>query len=189
MNKINALDLSQALLRCPSITPLDAGALDVLEAALNELGFTCHRLPFKEVGTPDVDNLYARIGTSTPNFCFAGHTDVVPVGDLKSWNVNPFSGEIVGEKLYGRGAADMKTAIACFTEASARFIEKYGANFGGSISLLITGDEEGPAINGTKKLLNWCHDKGEIFDACLVGEPTNPTILGEMIKIGKYSSI
>ena len=151
MNEINALYLSQALLRCPSITPLDAGALDILETALKDLGFSCYRLPFSETGTPDVDNLYARIGNTSPNFCFAGHTDVVPIGNRDDWSKDPFGGQICEEALHGRGAADMKCAIACFTAAASRFIARHGTDFKGSISFLITGDEEGPAINGTKK--------------------------------------
>jgi len=183
------IDLSQRLIRCASVTPDDAGALDVLAEALGELGFTCHRLPFFEPGTPDVDNLYARIGTAGPNFCFAGHTDVVPVGNADDWSGDPFAGEIRDDRLYGRGAADMKPAIAAFVAAAARFIERRRGDFPGSISLLITGDEEGPAINGTSKMLDWLKAQGEAIDACLVGEPTNPQSLGEMIKIGRRGSL
>jgi len=189
VNEIDALDLSQALLRCPSITPLDAGALDVLEAALNELGCTCYRLPFSEAGTPNVDNLYARIGTSTPNFCFAGHTDVVPIGNRSDWSRDPFGGQIYNGTLHGRGAADMKCAIACFAAATSRFIGRHGENFRGSISFLITGDEEGPAINGTKKMLDWMVRQDQAIDACLVGEPTNVKVLGDTIKIGRRGSM
>lgn len=189
MSEIDALDLSQALLRCPSITPEDAGALDVLEKALSDLGFTCHRLPFSEAGTPDVDNLYARIGTGAPNFCFAGHTDVVPIGNPDDWSIDPFSGQIRDNALYGRGAADMKCAIACFAAAASRFLARHGNNFKGSISFLITGDEEGPAINGTPKMLNWMAKQGETIDVCLVGEPTNVNILGDTVKIGRRGSM
>ena len=189
MSEIDALDLSQALLRCPSITPEDAGALDVLEGALNDLGFACHRLPFSEAGTPEVDNLYARIGTVAPNFCFAGHTDVVPIGNRDDWSIDPFGGQIREDILYGRGAADMKCAISCFTAAASRFIGRHGNNFKGSISFLITGDEEGPAINGTPKMLAWMAEQGETMDVCLIGEPTNVKVLGDTIKIGRRGSM
>ncbi|HKO06338.1 MAG TPA: succinyl-diaminopimelate desuccinylase, partial [Alphaproteobacteria bacterium] len=149
----------------------------------------CHRLKFSEKGTPEVDNLYARIGTSAPNLCFAGHTDVVPVGSAKAWTVEPFGGALVEGELYGRGATDMKGAIAAFAAAASRFLAERGAEFGGSISLLITGDEEGPAINGTRKVLEWLAAKGERLDACIVGEPTNPERLGDMIKIGRRGSL
>ena len=189
MNEINALYLSQALLRCPSITPLDAGALDILETALKDLGFSCYRLPFSETGTPDVDNLYARIGNTSPNFCFAGHTDVVPIGNRDDWSKDPFGGQIHKGALHGRGAADMKCAISCFTAAVSRFIARHGKNFNGSISFLITGDEEGPAINGTKKMLDWMESHDQVIDACLVGEPTNVEVLGDTIKIGRRGSM
>ena len=146
-------------------------------------------MTFSEDGTPDVQNMYARIGSEGPNFCFAGHTDVVPVGDNASWTVDPFGAEIINGVLYGRGATDMKTAVACFVEATARFLSRRGREFGGSISLLITGDEEGPAINGTRKVLGWMEGQGEKLDACLVGEPTNPNALGEMVKIGRRGSL
>ena len=185
----DSLDLARALIRCPSVTPEDGGALAILEEALGKLGFTCHRMTFSTPGTSDVGNLYARIGDATPNFCFAGHTDVVPVGDAKSWSVDPFAAEIVGNRLLGRGAADMKGAIACFVAASARFLDQRDGNFSGSISLLITGDEEGPAVNGTARVLDWMKDCGETLDGCLVGEPTNPEYLGETIKIGRRGSL
>ena len=175
------------MIRRPSITPEDAGALGVLQQALEKLGFTCHRLSFTDTDTPPVENLYARIGTGSPNFCFAGHTDVVPVGDQNSWSVDPFGGNIIDDVLYGRGATDMKGAIAAFVEAVSRLIDREGVS--GSISLLITGDEEGPAINGTKKVLDWMEKNGETIDVCLVGEPTNPSRLGEMIKIGRRGSL
>ena len=182
------LALARALIRCPSITPEDGGALGVLEATLTEIGFTCHRLPFEEPGTAAVDNLYARRGTGPPNFCFAGHTDVVPVGERARWTRDPFAAAVEDGVLYGRGASDMKGAIAAFVAAAARFDAAGGAG-GGSISLLITGDEEGPAINGTRKVLAWLADRGEALDACLVGEPTNPERLGEMAKIGRRGSL
>ena len=180
------LPLAQDLVRCASVTPENAGALQVLETALTALGFTCHRLIFEEAGTEPVENLYARRGDSGPNFCFAGHMDVVPVGG--GWSVDPFAADVIDECLYGRGAADMKGAIACFVSAVARHLDRSG-NPAGSISLLITGDEEGPAINGTRKVLDWLADRGETLDVCLVGEPTNPTYLGEMIKIGRRGSL
>ncbi len=186
---IDPVELAAAMIRCPSVTPADAGALGVLQSALEGLGFTCHRLPFSEPGAEDVDNLYARIGAGAPNFCFAGHTDVVPVGDAKAWSVDPFAAEVEGDVLLGRGAADMKGAIACFAAAAGRLLKARGPGFTGSISLLITGDEEGPAINGTVKMLGWLADRGETLDACLVGEPTNPERLGEMIKIGRRGTI
>ncbi len=186
---MDPVDLAQALIRCPSVTPADEGAMDVLQSALEELGFTCHRLSFATGNAPEVQNLYARIGDRAPNFCFAGHTDVVPVGDANEWSVDPFAAEIKGDRLYGRGASDMKTAIAGFAAAAARFLESRDNGFPGSISLLITGDEEGEAVNGTVKVLEWLKEKGEVLDACLVGEPTNPETLGDMIKIGRRGSM
>ena len=181
--------LSEALIRRPSVTPVDEGALGVLEDHLKPLGFECHRLPFSQDGTPDVDNLYARLGTGAPNICFAGHTDVVPPGDLSDWTSDPFEPEIRGGRLYGRGAADMKCAIAAFVAAASQVVAAHGDQIPGSISLLITGDEEGPAINGTVKMLDWLKHKGEVLDACIVGEPTNPAELGDMIKIGRRGSM
>ncbi|MEE8122751.1 MAG: succinyl-diaminopimelate desuccinylase, partial [Alphaproteobacteria bacterium] len=183
------LELARALIRRPSVTPEDAGALDVLQEALEKLGFTCHRLVFSQAGAADIGNLYARLGEKTPNFCFAGHTDVVPVGDRASWTVDPFGAEVIDGALYGRGAADMKGAIASFVAALARFLAERGDGFEGSISLLITGDEEDLAINGTAKVLKWLKERGETLDACLVGEPTNPSRLGETIKIGRRGSL
>ncbi len=184
--------LSQALIRCPSVTPEDAGALGVLSDTLEDIGFECHRLRFQDVDTPDVDNLYARLGDGGLNFCFAGHTDVVPVGEAADWSHDPFSGEVSDGMLHGRGAADMKSAIAAFTAAVARLVDRHGAPGSwaapGSISLLVTGDEEGPAVNGTRKVLAWLADRGEQLDACIVGEPTNPDALGDMIKIGRRGS-
>ena len=186
---IDALGLARDLIRCPSVTPEDGGALEVLQAALERLGFTCHRLRFSQAGTAEVDNLYARLGSSPPNFCFAGHTDVVPVGDAEAWSVDPFGAEVVDGHLWGRGAADMKGAVACFVAATARFLERRGGRVPGSVSLLITGDEEGVAVNGTAKVLAWMGEHGEVIDACIVGEPTCPEHLGEMIKIGRRGSM
>lgn len=189
VSPIDPVKLTQALIQCPSVTPEDAGALAVLEAALGPLGFTCHRLPFSQAGTPDVDNLYARYGTGGPNLCFAGHTDVVPVGDQAAWRHPPFGAEIENGILYGRGAVDMKAAIACFVSAAARYLKTHGNTFSGSLSFLITGDEEGPALNGTVKMLDWLVANGETLDACIVGEPTNSEALGDTIKIGRRGSL
>lgn len=177
MITIDALALAQALIRRPSVTPKDAGALDVLEAVLKELGFTTHRLPFG-----DVDNLYARLGDSAPHFCFAGHTDVVPVGE--GWQQEPFAAEVKDGILYGRGAADMKSAIAAFVAALPAIGKPKG-----SISLLITGDEEGAAVNGTVKMLEWLKQRGEKIDHCVVGEPTSVARTGDTLKIGRRGSI
>jgi len=181
--------LTRDLIRRPSVTPADAGALDILQARLAGAGFTTHRLPFSEPGTPDIDNLYARIGDSAPFLLFAGHTDVVPPGDAAKWSVDPFAGEIVDGELIGRGAADMKGGIAAFAAAAFAFLAKHGAPKKGSIGFLITGDEEGPAINGTVKMLRWLAERGEKFDHCIVGEPTNAQDLGDMIKIGRRGSL
>ncbi len=189
MTTIDPITLAQALIRRPSVTPKDEGVLGVLEAALVPLGFRCERMSFSEPGTPDVDNLYARRGTGAPHFCFAGHSDVVPVGDLQGWSVAPFAGEVHNGTLYGRGAADMKGAIAAFVAAAQRFLAARDGGFDGSISLLITGDEEGPSINGTRKMLQKLAARGEGFDACVVGEPTSETTLGDMAKIGRRGSI
>ncbi|MFD1329292.1 succinyl-diaminopimelate desuccinylase [Mycoplana ramosa] len=176
------------LIRCPSVTPAEGGALTALAAMLEPLGFIVERMVMSEPGTPDVENLYARIGVDGPHLMFAGHTDVVPVGDEAAWTHAPFSAAIAGGEMYGRGAVDMKGGIACFVAAVARHIEKHGPPKG-SISFLITGDEEGPSINGTSKLLEWAAARGERWDACLVGEPTNPDQLGDMIKIGRRGSV
>ena len=183
------IELTRALIRCASVTPTDGGALSHTGAALERLGFTIHHMTFSEDGTPDVSNLYARLGDCGPNFCFAGHTDVVPVGDAKAWNLEPFAAEIRDDILYGRGAADMKGAVAAFIAAVDKFLGKRNGQFEGSISLLITGDEEGPAINGTVKVLDWLANRREKLDHCLVGEPTNPDNLGDMIKIGRRGSL
>ena len=186
-SKLDPVRFARDLIQCPSITPADAGALDVLEGQLKRLGFTCKRYPFGQ-GEDRVDNLYARLGTQAPNFCFAGHTDVVPVGDKDKWDTAPFSGEIKRGQLWGRGAADMKGAIAAFVAALTN-LQGEGWTPEGSISFLITGDEEGPAVNGTDKLLQAITDDGEVIDHCLVGEPTNPDALGDMIKNGRRGSL
>lgn len=178
--------LAQDLIRCNSVTPHDGGAMDVLETALRILGFTCHRLTFDTAG-PRIENLYARRGTASPNFCFAGHTDVVPPGDLTTWRFDPFLAKVDDGTLYGRGAADMKSAIAAFVAAVARLGEASG-NLG-SISLLITGDEEGPALDGTTRVLDWLKDRGERLDHCIVGEPTAEFSAGDTVKIGRRGSL
>ncbi|MBV8187352.1 MAG: succinyl-diaminopimelate desuccinylase [Alphaproteobacteria bacterium] len=185
----DVIELTRALVRCESVTPREAGALQQLERTLSSLGFACERMDFSEAGSDDVANLYARIGTAAPHFCFAGHSDVVPVGDLSSWTIGPFAAELSAGYLFGRGAADMKGAIAAFAEAVARFLARRGADFGGSISFLITGDEEGPAVNGTVKMLKRLAERGETIDACVVGEPTSARRLGDMIKIGRRGSM
>jgi succinyl-diaminopimelate desuccinylase len=188
-NVTDVIELTRTLVRCESVTPREAGALQLLEQTLAPLGFTCERMDFTEAGTDDVANLYARIGSGGKHFCFAGHSDVVPVGDLSSWTIGPFAAELSGGYLFGRGAADMKGAIAAFTDAAARFLSKRGRDFGGSISLLITGDEEGPAINGTVKMLERLAGRGETIDACIVGEPTSSKRFGDMMKIGRRGSM
>ena len=187
--RVDPIGLAQDLIRCPSVTPEDAGALDVLQGSLESLGFVCTRLPFSEPGTPDVDNLFAKWGAGAPHLCFAGHTDVVPVGDPAAWSADPFAAEIRDGFLIGRGATDMKGAIAAFVSAVSRLHEQRSGQLNGAVSFLITGDEEGPAINGTKKMLAWLKAQGERIDHCLVGEPTNPKILGDMIKIGRRGSL
>jgi succinyl-diaminopimelate desuccinylase len=184
-----AVELAQNLIRCESVTPADAGALDVLISALKPARATFWRLNFKDEGTPPVDNLYARIGDGPPNLCFAGHVDVVPSGDFALWSHAPFAAEIDDGRLYGRGASDMKGAIACFTAAALDYVKSRGREIDGSISLLITGDEEGPAINGTRKVLAWMKEQGEQPDHCLVGEPTNAKRIGDAIKIGRRGSL
>ena len=179
--------LAQALIRCPSVTPHENGVLTQVQTWAKSLGFSVERPIFTDKNTPDIENLYARVGKNGPHLAFAGHTDVVPVGDEKAWNFPPFEGAIKDDKLYGRGAVDMKGGIACFIAAVARYLEKNPLE--GSLSLLITNDEEGPGINGTIKLLKWAADKGEKWDATIVGEPTNPNNLGDMIKIGRRGSL
>ena len=185
--------IARDLLRCRSVMPAEGGALNYLEGALKCAGFTVHRLTFSEPGADDVENLYARIGTAAPNLVFAGHTDVVPPGDEKAWSHPPFAGEGDGLELYGRGAVDMKGGIAC---ALAAVLDHLGAHGGkpqndgkGSISFLITGDEEGIAVNGTPKLLQWAAAQGEKFDHCILGEPSNVEDLGDTIKIGRRGSL
>lgn len=176
------------LIKCPSVTPIEAGALDYLETHLTKLGFKVERVTFSAENTPDVENLYARLGTTAPHICFAGHTDVVPIGNAEDWQLGPFSGDVKDGYMYGRGAVDMKGGIACFIGAvEAYFLKSQTPK--GSISFLITGDEEGPSINGTDKLLKWATDKGEVWDACIVGEPSNPENIGDMIKNGRRGSL
>ncbi len=177
-----------ALIRCPSVTPDEGGALSALAQMVEPLGFAVDRPVFSEPGTPDVENLYARLGGNGPHLMFAGHTDVVPPGDEAGWTHPPFSAAVADGFMYGRGAVDMKGGIACFVAALARHVEAHGAPKG-SVSLLITGDEEGPAVNGTVKLLEWAAARGESWDAAIVGEPTNPNALGDMIKIGRRGSL
>ena len=181
-------EILATLIRCPSVTPAEGGALSALEEILGPLGFTVERPIFSEAGTADVENLYARLSGNGPHLMFAGHTDVVPPGDEAAWSHAPFSADIVDGEMFGRGAVDMKGGIACFIAAVARYIEKHGTP-PGSVSLLITGDEEGPSINGTVKLLEWAAGKGESWDGAIVGEPTNPGAMGDMIKIGRRGSI
>jgi succinyl-diaminopimelate desuccinylase len=178
---IDPLALAQGLIRCNSVTPADGGSQDVLAEALGRLGFTVHRLKFGEI-----ENIFARLGTGGPHFCFAGHTDVVPVGAV-NWRDNPFGGEVRDGVLYGRGACDMKGAIAAFVAGVARHLENGEPK--GSISFLITGDEEGPAVDGTVKVLDWMQARNQIPDFCLVGEPTCPVKLGDMVKIGRRGSV
>jgi succinyl-diaminopimelate desuccinylase len=186
--KIDPIALAQSLIRCPSVTPADAGAIGVLADALEGLGFTCHRLSSNERGGPAIANLYARLGDRAPNFAFAGHTDVVPVGDAAAWGGDPFSGLIKDGQLHGRGAADMKGAIAAMVAGISAFLDKNGKP-AGSISLMITGDEEGPSLNGTRSILEWMQAQGETVDACVLGEPTNPDRLGTTIKVGRRGSM
>ena len=176
----------QNLIRCPSVTPNEGGALSYLESELSRLGFKVERVTFSDTDTPDVENLYARWGDASPHIMFAGHTDVVPTGDEASWSHAPFSGDVKDGVMYGRGAVDMKGGIACFLGAVEALLE--GGKPTGSISFLITGDEEGPSVNGTDKLLKWAADKGETWDACIVGEPSNPNQIGDAIKNGRRGS-
>ena len=181
--------LARDLVRCPSVTPAEGGALQFLEKTLAAAGFAVHRMTFREPGTDDVENLYARIGTSSPHLTFAGHTDVVPAGDEKAWSHAPFSGEVAGGELFGRGAVDMKGGIACAVAAVLDHVAANGGKPKGSISFLITGDEEGVAVNGTPKLLRWAAEHGEKFDHCILGEPSNVRALGDTIKIGRRGSL
>ena len=188
LKTISEVSLAKDLVKCQSVTPKDDGAINVVAKSLKKLGFKCQIMEFQEKGTAKIKNLYARIGKSSPNFCFAGHTDVVPVGDLKSWTVNPFGGVIKNQKLIGRGVSDMKGSIACFVSAVSEFL-KENKKLKGSISFLITGDEETIAINGTQKVIEKLIQKKEKIDFCIVGEPTNENKLGDMIKIGRRGSI
>ena len=188
MANINELKLAKELIRFPSITPRDAGAISFLSKQLKSLGFNCKILEFKDKKSKPIKNLYARLGKESPNLCYAGHTDVVPPGNLKDWTVSPFRPIIKNNYLIGRGANDMKSSIACFISAVDKFLKKR-VKFRGSISFLITGDEEGLAINGTKKVVDYLKKKKEKIDFCIVGEPTNPKKLGEMIKIGRRGSL
>ncbi|HJE23080.1 MAG TPA: succinyl-diaminopimelate desuccinylase [Methylorubrum populi] len=189
LSDLTPLALAQALIRCPSVTPEEGGALSFLAEVLARAGFRVERPVFSQDGTPDIENLYARIGGGGPMLLLAGHTDVVPPGEAGAWTHGPFSGEVADGFLYGRGAVDMKGGIACMLAATLAFLDRKGPDFGGSIAFLITGDEEGPAINGTVKLLDWAKRRGERFDHCLLGEPTNPDALGDMIKIGRRGSL
>ena len=188
MATINELQLAKELIKFPTVTPIDAGIMKFLEKKLKTLGFKTKVLEFREKDSKPVKNLYARLGNKGPNFCYAGHLDVVPAGDLKDWTVNPFKPSVKKGYLIGRGANDMKSSIAAFVSAVSNFIANK-RDFNGSVSLLITGDEEGVAINGTKKVVEYLKKKKEKIDFCLVGEPTNPNKLGEMIKIGRRGSM
>ena len=179
------VQLAQALIRCNSVTPTEGGALTLLESVLKPAGFSCHRLRMREPGTPDVENLYARLGSDGPHLCFAGHTDVVNAGEEAAWSHPPFAGVVANDRLYGRGAVDMKGGIACFLAAAIAHLRENGGLRRGSLSLLITGDEESVAINGTRKLLDWLKQRQEKIDACLVGEPTSADALGDEVKIGR----
>ena len=188
MSNISDLQLSKDLIKFQSVSPDDAGIMNYLEKKLKLIGFKTKILVFKDKNTRPVKNIYARLGTKRPNFCYAGHVDVVPPGDIKNWSSNPFIPTIRNGKLIGRGASDMKTSVASFIAATSDFVNK-NRKFKGSISVLITGDEEGEAINGTKKVVEYLKKKKEKIDFCLVGEPTNPSRMGEMIKIGRRGSI
>ncbi|MBC6417194.1 MAG: M20/M25/M40 family metallo-hydrolase, partial [Rhodospirillales bacterium] len=184
---IDPVAFAQSLIRCPSITPAEGGALDLLQGALEGLGFTCRRRIFQEPGSEPVDNLYAHLVGGSGNLCYAGHTDVVPPGNPAHWRVAPFAGAIEDGWLIGRGTVDMKGAIACYVAALSRFLaEKRSSN---GLSLLITGDEEGPSINGTRKMLDWLLEQGEHFSGCIVGEPTSVDRVGDMAKIGRRGSL
>jgi succinyl-diaminopimelate desuccinylase len=181
--------IARDLVRCRSVTPDEGGALSFLQDILTRAGFAAHRAVFAEPETAPVDNLYARIGTSRPNLLFAGHTDVVPPGNEGAWSYPPFAGEIAGDRLYGRGAVDMKGGIACFVAAALDYLAANGGKPKGSISLLITGDEESVAVNGTVKLLKWAAERGETFDHCILGEPSNVEVVGDTIKAGRRGSL
>ena len=181
--------IARELIRCRSVTPEEGGALAYLQRVLGQAGFAVHRATFAESGTTPVENLYARIGTARPNLAFAGHTDVVPPGDEAAWRHPPFAGEVEGGRLYGRGAVDMKGGIACFVAAALDYLAANGGRpKRGSLAFLITGDEEGIAVNGTPKLLKWAAERGEKFDHCILGEPSNQAELGDTIKLGRRGS-
>jgi succinyl-diaminopimelate desuccinylase len=181
--------LARDLVRCPSVTPAEGGALGLIEGVLKGVGFDVHRVTFAEPGTAPVDNLYARIGEASPHLAFAGHTDVVPPGEEAKWTHSPFAGEIADGTLYGRGAVDMKGAIACALAATLDHLAARGGRPKGSISFLITGDEEGIAVNGTVKLIKWAAERGETFDHCILGEPSNAAMIGDTIKVGRRGSL
>ena len=181
--------IARELIRCPSVTPEEGGAIAYLQRVLSEAGFDVHRLMFTQPGYDNIENLYARVGTGAPHFVFAGHTDVVPPGEVSLWSYAPFAGEVSEEVLFGRGAVDMKGALACALAATFDYLSTHDGRPKGSISFLITGDEEGVAVNGTVKLLKWAADRGEKFDHCLLGEPSNTNALSDMIKIGRRGSL
>ncbi len=184
----SALDITRSLIQCPSVTPAEAGSLTYLESLLSPAGFKVDRPVFTDENTPDIENFFAKLdGGEGPHLCFAGHTDVVPTGEESLWSLPPFSGEVKDGMIYGRGTADMKGGVAAFAAATLRYLQEHGEP-NGSISFLITGDEEGPAINGTIKLLKWCQERGEVFSDAIVGEPTNPEKLGDAIKVGRRGS-
>ena len=189
MAEVDPLAIAQALIRCPSVTPAEGGALAYLQGVLEPAGFAVHRTTFSAAGTPDVENLYARIGTAAPHLMIAGHTDVVPPGDVALWHHPPFAAEIAGDMLYGRGAVDMKGGIACALAAVLDHLAARGGKPKGSISFLITGDEESVAVNGTIKLLQWAAARGERFDHCILAEPSSAQVLGDAMKIGRRGSI
>lgn len=186
----DALSITRELVRCPSVTPADAGALGVLETHLKTAGFDVHRVTFSEPGATDIDNLYARIGKGAPHIAFAGHTDVVPPGDEAAWTQGAFSGDVKDGYLYGRGAVDMKGGIACSVAATLDYLAANGGKppGDGSISFIITGDEEAIAVNGTVKLMQWLDERGETFDHCVLGEPSNVEEMGDCIKVGRRGS-
>src|SRR6185369_11991479 len=187
-NMADPIALARDLIRCPSVTPAEGGALALIETVLKGAGFEVHRVTFAEPGTDPIDNLYARIGSAAPHLMLAGHTDVVPPGDASRWTHPPFAAEVADGVLYGRGAVDMKGSIAAKLAAALDYLGSHGGKPNGSLSFLITGDEEGIAVNGTVKLLSWAAERGKTFDHCILGEPTNPQKLGDMIKIGRRGS-
>ncbi len=186
---IDPIAHAQALIRCPSVTPDQAGALDYMEEQLGAHGFACQRLRFGGDESPAVENLYARIGTNAPHICFAGHIDVVPPGDETAWTASPFGAEIRDGVLYGRGAVDMKGAVAAMMAAALRHLHACSGKPYGSISFLITADEEGPAMHGTRAVVDWMRQSGEVPDHCILGEPTSPDRMGEAMKIGRRGSL